>query len=596
MQHITSIKFNNYKSFSQFTISLADFNILVGPNNAGKSTVIGALKILAEGVRKAKARKPILVRDPKGHQVLGYEIDLTQVPVATENVFHNYDDDSPAIIRFRLSDGAHLQIFFPTKGVCYLNYESDKKIVRSPKEFKELVNIEIGYVPILGPVDHNEKLFQKEAARLALLTHTASRNFRNIWHHYGEDFNDFRELVVTTWPGMDISRPEINNSGKDTTLDMFCPEERIPREIFWAGFGFQVWCQMLTYIIKNRNASLFLIDEPDIYLHSDLQRQLLGILKTLGPDIIIATHSTELISEAELNDILLINKSNKSAKRIKDPAQLRDIFQVLGSNLNPVLTQIAKSKRVLFVEGKDFSVFSKIARILKREQVANRSDFAVVPIEGFNPTRLRAFKEGIEKTIGSKVLSGIIFDRDYRSVSEVEEERMDLKVGNHFAHIHSCKEIENFLLIPEAIEKAINDRVKEINIRSGKSIIFKENIKDVLISVSDEFKFRTQAQLQSHRLKYEKSLNPKIDESTIIERILQEFDTLWVNLEERLKILPGKDFLSSLNTYLQNHYKITITQANIIHSLRKDLVPDEIKSLIDEIESFRKLSVPKSKA
>jgi predicted ATP-dependent endonuclease of OLD family len=81
----------------------------------------------------------------------------------------------------------------------------------------------------------------------------------------------------------------------------------------------------------NKNASLFLIDEPDIYLHSDLQRQLLSILKTLGPDIIIATHSTELISEAEINDILLINKSNSSAKRIKDPSQLQDIFQVLGS-------------------------------------------------------------------------------------------------------------------------------------------------------------------------------------------------------------------------------------------------------------------------
>ncbi len=205
-------------------------------------------------------------------------------------------------------------------------YESDKRIVRSPSDFKKFVSLEIGFVPVLGPVDHREKLYQQEAARLALLTYTASRNFRNIWHHYGEDFYEFKELVKTTWPGMDIDPPEVNISSEGITLDMFCPEERIPREIFWAGFGFQVWCQMLTYIVKNKNVSLFLIDEPDIYLHSDLQRQLLGILKALGPDIVIATHSTELISEAELNDILLINKANQSAKRIKDPAQLKDIF------------------------------------------------------------------------------------------------------------------------------------------------------------------------------------------------------------------------------------------------------------------------------
>ena len=87
MLHITSIKYSNYKSFKLFSISLNEFNILVGPNNAGKSTVIGSLKILSEGIRKAKSRKPILIDDPNKNQIYGYEIDLNQVPIATENVF-----------------------------------------------------------------------------------------------------------------------------------------------------------------------------------------------------------------------------------------------------------------------------------------------------------------------------------------------------------------------------------------------------------------------------------------------------------------------------------------------------------------------------
>ncbi|MBK8610470.1 MAG: AAA family ATPase [Chitinophagaceae bacterium] len=588
MQHITSIKYSNYKCFKAFTISLNDFNILVGPNNAGKSTVFGSLKILAEGLRKGRAKKPIMIKSPEGKNILGYAIDLDQVPIATENVFYNYDEDTPAIIRFRLSDGAYLQIFFLSRGNCYMNYESDKFSIISPTEFKKKVTLEIGYVPILGPVEHTERLYQKEAARLALLTHTASRNFRNIWFHYCEDFNEFKELVRSTWPGMDIDPPEINRSSKDTTIDMFCPEERIAREIFWAGFGFQVWCQMLTYIVKNKGASIFLIDEPDIYLHSDLQRQLLGILKALGPDIIIATHSTEMISEAEINDILLINKSNQSAKRIKDPSQLVNIFQVLGSNLNPVLTQIAKSRRVLFVEGKDFSIFSKFARLLKKDQVANRSDFAVVPIEGFNPIKLRAFKEGIEKTIGSKILSAVIFDKDYRSDNEVKKEQKELEVGNIFAHIHSCKEIENFLLIPQSIKKAIEDRISESNMRTKKLTTFDKEINQYLEDISSDFKHRTQAQLQSHRLKYDKSINPRNDESSIIEVILKEFEQQWTELSERLKIVPGKEFLSALNEKLQEDYKISITAANIINSLPKNAVPEEVKILIDQIDNFRK--------
>ena len=102
MLHITNIKFKNYKSFVNFSVSLNDFNILVGPNNAGKSTIIGSLKILSEGIRKANSKKPEKISGPDGLQIFGYQIDLKQVPVATENVFHNYDDSIPAIIRFKL--------------------------------------------------------------------------------------------------------------------------------------------------------------------------------------------------------------------------------------------------------------------------------------------------------------------------------------------------------------------------------------------------------------------------------------------------------------------------------------------------------------
>lgn len=587
MKHITSIKFINYKSFKDFSVTLNQFNILVGPNNAGKSTVIGSLKILSEGLRKGRAKKPNLIVCPKGNQVFGYKIDLNQLPIATENVFHNYDDDSPAIIRFRLSDASFLQVFFPRRDECYMNYESEKQIIRTPSDFKKFVDLEIGYVPILGPVDHTENLYQQEAARLALLSYTASRNFRNIWHHYPADFNEFRDLILQTWPGMDISLPEINRSSKNTTLDMFCPEERIPREIFWAGFGFQVWCQMLTYIVKSKKSSIFLIDEPDIYLHSDLQRQLLGILKNLGPDIIIATHSTELISEAELNDIIIINKINRSAQRIKDPTQLIDIFKVLGSNLNPVLTQIAKSKRVLFVEGKDFSIFSKVARKLNKDQVANRSDFAVVPIEGFNPTRLKAFKEGIEKTIGSKILSAVIFDKDYRSEMEIAAEKKKLEKINYFAHIHSCKEIENFLIVPTAIEKAINEKISENNKRQEKNAAFKEEITELLGKIADEFKFKTQAQLQSHQFKFEKSKDPKVPDSTIIEKILKDFEKNWSDLDQRFKMIPGKDFISTLNIFLQEKYSVSVTHGNIINYLQRSTISEELKILIDDIDTFR---------
>ena len=260
---------------------------------------------------------------------------------------------------------------------------------------------------------------------------------------------------------MDIQPPEIDTTHGRARLHMFCPEDRIPREIFWAGFGFQVWCQMLTHLIQSSETSLFMIDEPDIYLHSDLQRQLLNLLRDLGPDILIATHSTEIITEAETDDILLVDKRRRAARRIWHPSELQQVFATLGSNLNPILTQLVKTRRVIFVEGKDFQILGRFARKLGFDNVGSRSEFAVVPIEGFNPDRIRSLKSGIETALGGRVLAAAVLDRDYRSEGERRAISDACRGFCDYVTIYERKEIENFVLVPEAIDRAATRRLAD---------------------------------------------------------------------------------------------------------------------------------------
>jgi hypothetical protein len=439
-------------------------------------------------------------------------------------------------------------------------------------------------------VEHNEELYQKEAARLALLTHRAARNFRNIWYHYPEDFIEFRDLIRTTWPGMDIRKPEIDDSYDRPLLRMFCPEERIPREIFWAGFGFQVWCQMLTYIVRGKNNSLFIIDEPDIYLHADVQRQLLGILKGLGPDILIATHSTEIITEADSDDLVVVNKRMQSGKRLKNPSQLQQVFQTLGSNLNPTLTQLAKTRRALFVEGKDFLVLSRFARKLGMNQIANRADFAVIPVEGFNSTKIRDFLGGMEVTVANTVAGGVIFDRDYRSPDECKKELTLLRRCCVFAWIHDRKELENFLLIPEALEEAIQRRIDERNKRTNAALRFTNDIEELLSNLTKPLRHRVEAKYLARRRAFEKLKQPGVDESTIDEQLMREFDEAWGDLYSRLRLVPGKVVLANLNTYLQSALGIAITSSLIVDCCPLNSVPAEMKFLIEALEDFRQKS------
>lgn len=585
IHQFTRVDFRRFKALNSFTLNLRHYNILVGPNNAGKSTILAAFRILSAALRKANAKSPEIVKGPQG-QVYGYNVDLSTISVAEENIFFNYDDSEPAHVTFTLSNKNQLLLYFPEARVCSLIPANSGRPIRTPSSFKTQFKCEIGFVPILGPVEHDEYLYEKEAARRALFNYQAARNFRNIWHHYPEAFEEFRSALKQTWPGMDIERPTIDFSHSRPKLHMFCPEERIPREIFWSGFGFQVWCQMLTHLIQSKDKSLFLIDEPDIYLHSDLQRQLLVLLRNLGPDILIATHSTEMISEAEPDDILIVNKHRSRARRIKNPSELAEIFEMLGSNLNPILTQLAKTRRALFVEGKDFQIIGKFANKLGEFTVTNRNDFAVLPIEGFSPDRVRTLIKGIETTLGMDIKAAVILDKDYRSDEEREQILKDCKSISEYVVLHERKEIENFLLVPAAIDRAATRRIADKSKRTGISVEYENRVGHLLLEFCKQKKSYVTSQFLDFKRRFNKLNTPTLHDTTTTQLALDEMELQWNTKDGRLALIPGKEAISFINKELQLKYGISITPTSIIDSMQQEEIPQEMISLIDLIAKF----------
>lgn len=579
------VEFSRFKAFKNFSISLQHFNILVGPNNAGKSTVLTAFRILDAAMRAARRQRaqPVVANN---RPTLGHSVDIKAISVAEENIFHNYDDSEAATVKFHLSNRNILTLYFPEPGSCLLLMDAQGRSVSSPSSFKSQFNCPIGFVPILGPVEHHEQLYLKETARRSLYTFGAARNFRNIWFHYPENFVDFQELLRVTWPGMDIKEPEVDRSHDKPRLHMFCPENRYPREIFWAGFGFQVWAQMLTHLVKSSEVSLFLIDEPDIYLHSELQRQLLGLLRNLGPDILIATHSTEIITEAETDDIILVTKARRSARRIRDPSQLQEVFRLVGSNVDPILTQVAKTRRVLFVEGKDFQILGRFARRLRQLAIGNRIDFAVVPIEGFNPERAKSLKAGMEETLGGKIVTAVILDRDYRSDAECESIAEKCRQFCNFVEIPRRKEVENFLLVPAAIDRAATRKVADRAVRSGQSIAYQPDANELLNEFAASKRAYITSQMLTARRRFERARSPSLDEATVTQSSLEEFERIWSAEVTRYNLLPGKEALASINSQLQARYGVTVTPTAIIDAMLGGEVPLEMSALIEQLSRF----------
>ena len=274
---IQCIIFKHYKALENYRVSIDHINILTGSNNSGKSTVIGALRVLAVALRTARNRKPERISLENLH-CYGYRIKESLVPISLENVATNYVAGTSKI-SFHLTNKNILHLIFDHEAGCVLVPETQGRVVTTTTEFKSLFPIGLTVIPVLGPVEHRESLKEIETVTSSLSTHRASLHFRNYWYHFPEGFSEFSELIRSTWPEMMIQPPELNGV---TELNMFVTEDRIDRELYWVGFGFQIWCQLLTHLHRADPSTMIVIDEPEVYLHPEMQRKLLQVLKNTG--------------------------------------------------------------------------------------------------------------------------------------------------------------------------------------------------------------------------------------------------------------------------------------------------------------------------
>ena len=126
MHQITRVSFSRFKAFESFKIDLRHFNVLVGPNNAGKSTILAAFRILASAMRRAASKNPSSVRGPHG-QTTGWDVDLKSISVAEENLFYNYDETIPASVEFLLSNRNTLTLYFSRAQSCVLVVDAQRE-------------------------------------------------------------------------------------------------------------------------------------------------------------------------------------------------------------------------------------------------------------------------------------------------------------------------------------------------------------------------------------------------------------------------------------------------------------------------------------
>ncbi|MCY4109455.1 MAG: AAA family ATPase [Chloroflexi bacterium] len=582
---ISSIRFRNFKALRNYSFSLQRMNVLVGPNNSGKSTVLSAFRVLEQALRRARARSASYLQIHTGKYVHGHRIPENTIPISLENVHSDYTE-SDSSIEVRYSRGNKIHLLFPADGGVTMYWETTGKRASTPGAFKKAFPDVVQTIPVLGPVEQREPIVADETVRRAAGTPVASRHFRNYWRKNPDGFGRFQQLVARTWPGMSIREPE-RPDVLDDRLTMFVSENRIDRELYWSGLGFQIWCQLLTHISRCSESDVLVVDEPEVYLHPEVQRQLLGILREVRPDIVLATHSVEILGEADPSEILLVDKSRQSASRLRDVEGVQQALDNIGSIQNLTLTELARNRRMVFVEGLyDYKIVRRFAKILGLAELAAGSGMTALESGGFDSwARIQALAWGFRNTFKAELGIAAIFDRDYRCEEEltVLKERLEGEIS--FAHFHDRKEIENYLLSREILERAVQRAIEERARRTGEQLEVCLDIDDTLESITEELESECSGQYIGKYCAYFKSTGK--DQATLATEAVRRFNSKWSSMESRLTIVPGKRVLRAVRDRLRESHGITLTDWKIVDCYRREEIPEDLVRLIRQLDEFR---------
>jgi hypothetical protein len=368
----------NFKSVGEQIYEFTQFDLLVGRNNSGKSTVLQALAIWQFCVDEFHRSKR---RGSKGLQVV--LPNFTALPVPEFNLLWKDRTDRA----YPVTNGKKKQEFILIEiGVEWrratgetdsfgveLRYHSPQTIYAIPSDgwakFRTCEQRgdlpQIAYVPPFSGLEPTEKWLDVSPIRQQVGKGQPGSVLRNLLLRVcppptrGQDGRmpkgyrappDWLELagIVERWFSVSICEPKYE-SAKDVHITVEYSQNGKNYDIIAGGSGFHQTLTLLAFMYGYHPTTI-LLDEPDAHLHVNLQREILDYFKRKSIErntqFLIATHAEEFARGVDASQI--VSLLSHVPKRIQStPVVLRAMAEVSNEDVARLMT----SPYILYVEG-----------------------------------------------------------------------------------------------------------------------------------------------------------------------------------------------------------------------------------------------------
>jgi len=440
------IRIERFKSIADARIDLGRVTVLVGPNNAGKSSVLQAFQFSVSVAQSleldgtAAWKSEALVGSLAAQQLI--YTPLTDVHALASGgslkqgtasaISVTFEDDALGSTQVLVSRGRNRNIAVRIDG-------------ESLGKHLALVDAPFSVVsPGLAGIPSREEYKSPGLVRRAAARGDANSVFRNVLWTLKQDppgWQQFSDSLQEVFH--DIQVDVEFNEQTDEYINATITRAGVTLPIDAVGTGVLQAIQVLSYVSVYR-PKVLILDEPDSHLHPDNQRKLMRLISREAEQrdfqVIMSSHSRHIIDEAKRGDCKLAWFSDGTI-RAGDFDQVEALLELGALDAGDRL-RAGDTRVVVITEDEDF----KYLRALIESSGLGPDEYDIWSYKGSSKIAAATALAAFVKSQSPATKLVVHRDRDYLDPAEVQAYEDDIRAGGATPFITHGTDVESHFL------------------------------------------------------------------------------------------------------------------------------------------------------